>query len=115
MPELIGHGNKFIANLSGYYDNEDKYNFDRLLLLDNYEKSLDIYPPAIFSISADTNGKHIIVSSGYFLKMGNHGITRYDYNDGNIKNLFKFYSKIILWQRYAAWLRAYRPCIHSQW
>ena len=31
------------------------------------------------------------------------------------KNLFKFYSKIILWQRYAAWLRAYRPCIHSQW
>lgn len=85
MPELIGHGNKFIANLSGYYDNEDKYNFDRLLLLDNYEKSLDIYPPAIFSISADTNGKHIIVSSGYFLKMGNHGITRYDYNDGNIK------------------------------
>ena len=32
-----------------------------------------------------------------------------------IKNLFKFYSKIILWQRYASWLRAYRPCIHSQW
>ena len=31
------------------------------------------------------------------------------------KKLFKFYSKIILWQRYAAWLRAYRPCIHSQW
>lgn len=31
------------------------------------------------------------------------------------KNLFKFYSKIILWQRYASWLRAYRPCIHSQW
>ena len=32
-----------------------------------------------------------------------------------IQKLFKFYSKIILWQRYAAWLRAYRPCIHSQW
>lgn len=32
-----------------------------------------------------------------------------------IEKLFKFYSKIILWQRYAAWLRAYRPCIHSQW
>lgn len=31
------------------------------------------------------------------------------------KKLFKFYSKIILWQRYASWLRAYRPCIHSQW
>ncbi len=31
------------------------------------------------------------------------------------EKLFKFYSKIILWQRYAAWLRAYRPCIHSQW
>ena len=31
------------------------------------------------------------------------------------QNLFKFYSKIILWQRYASWLRAYRPCIHSQW
>ena len=34
---------------------------------------------------------------------------------GTSENLFKFYSKIILWQRYAAWLRAYRPCIHSQW
>ena len=33
----------------------------------------------------------------------------------NYKKLFKFYSKIILWQRYASWLRAYRPCIHSQW
>ena len=33
----------------------------------------------------------------------------------NIEKLFKFYSKIILWQRYASWLRAYRPCIHSQW
>ena len=33
----------------------------------------------------------------------------------NSKKLFKFYSKIILWQRYASWLRAYRPCIHSQW
>lgn len=31
------------------------------------------------------------------------------------QKLFKFYSKIILWQRYASWLRAYRPCIHSQW
>lgn len=31
------------------------------------------------------------------------------------EKLFKFYSKIILWQRYASWLRAYRPCIHSQW
>ena len=31
------------------------------------------------------------------------------------ENLFKFYSKIILWQRYASWFRAYRPCIHSQW
>lgn len=30
------------------------------------------------------------------------------------EKLFKFYSKIILWQRYASWLRAYRPCIHSQ-
>ena len=32
-----------------------------------------------------------------------------------LEKLFKFYSKIILWQRYASWLRAYRPCIHSQW
>ena len=31
------------------------------------------------------------------------------------KKLFKIFSKIILWQRYASWLRAYRPCIHSQW
>ena len=31
------------------------------------------------------------------------------------KKLFKFYSKIILWQRYASWLRACQPCIHSQW
>ena len=45
-----------------------------------------------------------------------------DANDSNSKGfnesfekLFKFYSKIILWQRYASWLRAYRPCIHSQW
>ena len=34
---------------------------------------------------------------------------------GYFQKLFKFYSKIILWQRYASWLRAYRPCIHSQW
>ena len=33
----------------------------------------------------------------------------------DLQKLFKFYSKIILWQRYASWLRAYRPCIHSQW
>ena len=33
----------------------------------------------------------------------------------NNKKLFKFYSKIILWQRYASWLRACQPCIHSQW
>ena len=31
------------------------------------------------------------------------------------EKLFKFYSKIILWQRYASWLRACQPCIHSQW
>ena len=31
------------------------------------------------------------------------------------ENLFKFYSKIILWQRYASWLRACQPCIRSQW
>lgn len=41
-----------------------------------------------------------------------------DYID-NVKQmfekLFKFYSKIILWQRYASWLRACQPCIHSQW
>ena len=36
-------------------------------------------------------------------------------NHPHQKKLFKFYSKIILWQRYASWLRAYRPCIHSQW
>jgi len=31
------------------------------------------------------------------------------------EKLFKIYSKIILWQRYAAWLRACQPCIHNQW
>ena len=31
------------------------------------------------------------------------------------KKLFKFYSKKILWQRLAAWLRACQPCIHNQW
>ena len=33
----------------------------------------------------------------------------------DIEKLFKIYSKIILWQRYAAWLRACQPCIHNQW
>ena len=37
------------------------------------------------------------------------------FNGTLMEKLFKFYSKIILWQRYASWLRAYRPCIHSQW
>ena len=36
-------------------------------------------------------------------------------NSNNVKKLFKIYSKIILWQRYAAWLRACQPCIHNQW
>ena len=40
---------------------------------------------------------------------------RFSISNKRYENLFKFYSKIILWQRYAAWLRAYRPCIHSQW
>ena len=35
--------------------------------------------------------------------------------ESEIKKLFKIYSKIILWQRYAAWLRACQPCIHNQW
>ena len=51
----------------------------------------------------------ILVSCGgqNEIKMGSYA---YD-----AEKLFKFYSKIILWQRYASWLRACQPCIHSQW
>lgn len=85
-PAIIGHENRFLANLSGYINNETECRFDKLLLLDNYDNFLDSFPPAIFSISADTEGKHIIVSSGYLLRFGNQGITRYDYSNGNIKH-----------------------------
>ena len=46
--------------------------------------------------------------------------TQWIFRSSKIKNkkiekLFKFYSKIILWQRYASWLRACQPCIRNQW
>ena len=64
--------------------------------------------------------RSVPIMNGFQSIMDNIGQTRnkgveISLNSVNIQKLFKFYSKIILWQRYASWLRAYRPCIHSQW
>ena len=56
------------------------------------------------------NGIWALLNIVVFHAAGNTWSDYFDY-----KKLFKFYSKIILWQRYASWLRACQPCIHSQW
>lgn len=61
------------------------------------------------------NGEFIAIEPNMLLIHGANYLTEHLYSSRDIKKLFKFYSKIILWQRYASWLRACQPCIHSQW